>query len=293
MNFAVDRAALIEPRRHAARGAPHRPVPAVEHPGFRDARDLPARAGRISRGRGARPRATRGAGKPSSRRSTLPPARARAGIVKHQLEEIGLDVEVRAYPPGATSAGSPRRGAIRHRLPPWSRTTSTRTPYINVLFDATVSAGQRRPFDSTRYNALMRRPPGCVGRALPARTPSSSPAVARRCTDRAANGVTASRRSSRSASAASSCAPRSTWPRSASSSALGRLHRHPDEAAATASPAGALPISIVFATSFVAGSMREGMPSVLATQTAPARRRWPSARPHGDRRVAARAGRSV
>ena len=124
-------------------------------------------------------------------------------------------------------------------------------------------------FDSPMYNRLLRRAARLRGPARYRAYGDLDVRLARDAAPMVALDFLNDPASSRSGSAASR--RRSTSPPSASSNGHGACTVTQTTPPATAIPAGALPRSIVRTTSFVAGSMRETVPSpAFATQIAPA-----------------------
>jgi peptide/nickel transport system substrate-binding protein len=162
VNFAVDRPKLAA----LGRGEPtDQYIPAIM-PGFTDAHIYPLRGPNVAKARAL------AAGHLRSGRAVLwtfalPPAIEAAQIVKHDLEAIGLDVEVKAYPPDAMYrlAAAPR---ARWDLifTPWLADYQDPYEYTGVFFDSRYAGSTNvGNFRSPKYDAMIRQAARLSGNA--------------------------------------------------------------------------------------------------------------------------------
>ena len=153
VNFAIDREALLAPFGSGYGAATDQLLPPV-FPGYRNADIYPLRRPNLRR---ARRLATghRRSGKAVMYHSTSPRGTTLAQIVRRNLASIGLDVELRAFPPAVfveklETRGEPWDLAIL----PWQPEYVDPYTFLNVLLGqgtGFVDVG----FDSPRYRRLL------------------------------------------------------------------------------------------------------------------------------------------
>ena len=163
VNFALDRWALVI----ASTTSPHASrlsdqyLPSIV-PGFRDADIYPLAGPDLRRARELARGNTRG-GKAVFYLTDFPQPLALGRLAKRQLEEIGLEVELRPIPIHITNPAY--LGRLGNPGEPWDMALVLWTPdfidpygYINRPLDAQFIGGTNLArFDSDKYNRLMRR----------------------------------------------------------------------------------------------------------------------------------------
>jgi|SoiMethySBSTD1v2_1073268.scaffolds.fasta_scaffold152694_2 peptide/nickel transport system substrate-binding protein len=161
VNFALDRRALTRVSTNSRLGArlTDQYLP-PSFPGFRDVDVYPLKRADLRRARGLAHGSTRN-GKATMYVASFPMALAAAQLVRRQLAEIRLDVEVEALPPTAYL------GRIADPDEPWDLALTAWAPdfidpftYINLQLDGRFippNGGNFGGFDSPKYNELMRR----------------------------------------------------------------------------------------------------------------------------------------
>jgi peptide/nickel transport system substrate-binding protein len=157
VNFAIDRFAL----RRAA-GGPLASRLTDQYlpptlPGFRDARIYPLRRPDLRRARALARGHTR-SGKAVLWTLDTPLTLGFAQIVKRNLAEIGLEVEVNGIPRSAYFGRvAAADAAFDISFFPWTADYLDPYSYVNLLLDSRYSAAQGVRFSSSRYDRLMRR----------------------------------------------------------------------------------------------------------------------------------------
>jgi peptide/nickel transport system substrate-binding protein len=160
VNFAVDRPAIVSRGGlfSSLAGRPTDQYLPPSMPGFRDAHLYPldgpdlGKARRLARGH------LRG-GEAVLWTPDLPPAVAAAQVVKQNLKQVGLEVEIKALPREAFFREAAKPNApFDIALGNWVADFVDPYQYINVLFDGRSILGVNiAHFDLPKYNALMRR----------------------------------------------------------------------------------------------------------------------------------------
>jgi peptide/nickel transport system substrate-binding protein len=168
VNFAIDRSAIrrVLGGPIVSRLTDQYLPPSL--PGFRDARIYPLRRPNLRKARALASGHTR-SGKAVLYTFNVPPALAAAQVVKRNLAQIGLEVEVKGIPPEAYY------GRIVGNLDePWDIARSGWLPdhldpytYLNLLFDGQFARGGNNlpHFDEPKYNRLLRRAARLRGQA--------------------------------------------------------------------------------------------------------------------------------
>src|SRR5215210_9597848 len=168
VNFAIDRSAIrrVLGGSIVSRLTDQYLPPSL--PGFRDVRIYPLNRPNLRKARALARGHTR-SGKAVLYTYDVPPTLAAAQVVKRNLAQIGLDVEVKGIPPQAYYGriiGNPNE--------PWDIARSTWLPdhldpytYLNLLFDGQFAhGGNNLPhFDEPKYNRLLRRAARLQGQA--------------------------------------------------------------------------------------------------------------------------------
>jgi peptide/nickel transport system substrate-binding protein len=156
VNFALDRTAIREASSGSLAGRATDQYLPPSMPGFNDeqiyplARPDPRKARTLSRGQ------TRN-GKAVMYTIDVPPEVASTQIVKRNLKEIGLEVEIKRLPAQAFFS---RLGRLPFDIAPlgWAPDYIDPFQFTNVLFDGRFIGGTNSArFSSRRYNNLMRR----------------------------------------------------------------------------------------------------------------------------------------
>lgn len=157
VNFAVDRPAIV------SRGGLLSPLagrPTDQYlppsmPGFEDAHLYPLNGPDLAKARALAAGHVRG-GKAVLWTPDLPPAVAGAQIVKQNLKEIGLEVEIKTFPGPSYFREAAKPGApFDIGLGAWAPDVRDPYQYINVLFGRSILGVNISHFDMPRYNALM------------------------------------------------------------------------------------------------------------------------------------------
>jgi peptide/nickel transport system substrate-binding protein len=158
VNFAIDRSALQRSAGGplASRLTDQYLPPTL--PGFRDARIYPLRRPDLRRARALARGHTR-SGKAVLYTFDTPLTLGFAQIVKRNLGEIGLEVEVKGIPLSAYFGRIGARGEPYDiAFFPWSADYLDPYSYVNLLLDSRFIGGTNAAlFDSSRYDRLMRR----------------------------------------------------------------------------------------------------------------------------------------
>jgi peptide/nickel transport system substrate-binding protein len=154
VNFAIDRSAL-----EGGGGAGQltdQYLPATM-PGFKDAHIYPLRHPDLRRARALARGQTR-SGKAVLYTLDFPPKLVFARIVKRNLAQIGLDVEVKGLPPGAFFSRAFARGEpVDIVFTPWTPDYIDPFSYLNVFFESRFIGGSNNArFDSPVYDRLLR-----------------------------------------------------------------------------------------------------------------------------------------
>ena len=162
VNYALNRRALVN-----AAGGPMASVPSDQYlprimPGFRNADIYPLEGSNLERARNLA-RGNLRDGKAVLYTNPSPPPMAAAQLIKQQLAEIGLEIEVKAIP--LHSATSAYFSKLAARGEPWDMALGLWQPsyvdpyaYINQLFAARYFGGSNfMRFDSKAYDREMNR----------------------------------------------------------------------------------------------------------------------------------------
>jgi peptide/nickel transport system substrate-binding protein len=279
VNFALDRRALVlAGGQHVSRPTDQYLPPTV--PGFKDADVYPLERPDLQRAKELAEGSLR-SGKAVLYVNSSPLPMAIGQLVRQQLGEIGLDVEVRGIP--IHSASSAYFNKLATPGEPWDIAFGLWTPsyidpyaYINLLFDRRfVGATNFARFASSAYDKQMRNAARLPqGRARRDAYSTLDVQLARGAAPGA--GIDELHQPTpvtrRGGGGVLRPAPHRTPPLSAwSDGRHGAWAVTQTNPAATAIPAGALPISIVATTSFDSVSIRDTvLEAVFATQTDPA-----------------------
>jgi ABC-type transport system substrate-binding protein len=168
VNFAVDRADLV---RTAASGSPLGGQPTDQYlppalPGFSDAHIYPLAHPDLRRARALARGHTR-SGKVVLWTFDRPRQLAAAQVVKRNLKQIGLDVEVRGLAPAALfSHVAATNAQFDLAFLDWTADYVDPYAFTNELFDGRfIGSTNSAHFDSPKYNELMRRAARLQGKA--------------------------------------------------------------------------------------------------------------------------------
>jgi peptide/nickel transport system substrate-binding protein len=163
VNFAIDRAAL---EGGGGLGRPTDQYLPPGMPGFEDARIYPLTGPNVRRARALARGNTRSA-KAVLYALDLPQQVVFARIVKRNLATIGLDVQVKAFPPGTffTRAFRPDE-PVDIVFTAWAPDYIDPSAYLNAFFESRfIGISNNSRFDSPRYDRVLRRAAGLRGRA--------------------------------------------------------------------------------------------------------------------------------
>ena len=168
VNFAVDRPALV---RRGGIGSPLGGRPTDQYlpatmPGFKDARLYPLTGPDLRKARALARGRTR-SGKAVLWTMDIPTWLSAAQIVRRNLRQIGLDVEVKGLPPSALFLQAARAGArFDILLGLWIADYVDPYEFMSVLFDGSfVGTTNLARLDSPRHNATLRRASHLQGNA--------------------------------------------------------------------------------------------------------------------------------
>ncbi len=154
MNFAIDRAKLVH---EAGSGTATDQYLPPGMPGFKDAHLYPLNGPNVAKARLLARGHLRG-GKAVLWTYDVPPARAAAQIVKRNMKAIGLDVEVKLFPPTAMFPAAARPQARFDILfTPWTPDYIDPFQYTGAMFDSRyIGSTNVGYFRSPKYDALLR-----------------------------------------------------------------------------------------------------------------------------------------
>jgi peptide/nickel transport system substrate-binding protein len=157
VNFAVDRPALARAIAASSARPTDQYLPPIM-PGFKDAHIYPLDGPDLRTAKALARGHTRG-GKTVLWTFDVPPQLAAAQILKQNLKQIGLEVEIKALPYQAYVRQAAAPGArFDVGFGGWSADYVDPYQYSNVLFDGRyIGANNVAHFNSPRFNALMRR----------------------------------------------------------------------------------------------------------------------------------------
>jgi ABC-type oligopeptide transport system substrate-binding subunit len=157
INFAVDRARLAAAHGYQSERATDQHLP-IGFPGFKDARIYPVRGSNLRRAR-ALARGRRRGGKAVLYTASVPLGLEVAQVMKQNLARIGLDVEIKPFPPELLLAKLATRGEpfdIAWAIGGWLTDYNDPYAFINVLLHGR-SENNWSYFSSPRFNRLMTR----------------------------------------------------------------------------------------------------------------------------------------
>jgi peptide/nickel transport system substrate-binding protein len=163
VNFAIDRSAL---EGGGGRGQLTDQYLPSTMPGFKDAHIYPLRRPDLSRARALARGQTR-SGKAVLYTLDIPEALVFARIVRRNLAQIGLDVQVKGWPPGAFfTRGSARGEPVDILFVPWAPDYIDPFAYLNFFFDSRfIGLSNNARFVSPGYDRLLRRAASLQGEA--------------------------------------------------------------------------------------------------------------------------------
>ena len=152
-----DRPAVDAPRRGQVRRQAHRPDPASEHAGLPGREHLPDQGSEPGQGPAARPRCE---GRDHRPAHDEPDSIARAQIIKYNLEQIGLGVQLKPQPFAVAIKTAGTRGSdFDMFLIAWFADYPDPFDFINVLLDGQniqdANNSNYSYLNSPKYNKLM------------------------------------------------------------------------------------------------------------------------------------------
>jgi ABC-type transport system substrate-binding protein len=160
VNFALDRPRIV---RQGGLGSPLSGRPTDQYlqpgiPGFRDVNIYPVDGPDVRRAR-ALAQGHRRSGKAELWTFNLPGALAAAQVVKSNLKQIGLEVDIKGLPPRAYFREVAAAGArVDIAFGAWLPDYVDPSQYINPLFDGRhIGEVNVARFNSPKYNAMIRR----------------------------------------------------------------------------------------------------------------------------------------
>jgi peptide/nickel transport system substrate-binding protein len=161
VNFALDRAAL---EGGEGRGQLTDQYLPSSLPGFKDARIYPLRRPNLARAR-ALARGNTRSGKAVLYTLDVPAALVSARVVRRNLAQIGIDVQIKALPPGAffSRAFLPKE-PVDIVFTPWTPDYIDPFAYLNFFFDSRfIGFSNNARLKSASYDRLLRRAAGLQG----------------------------------------------------------------------------------------------------------------------------------
>jgi peptide/nickel transport system substrate-binding protein len=163
VNFAIDRTAL---EGGDGVGSPTDQYLPSGLPGFENAQIYPLRGPDVRRAR-ALARGNTRSGKAVLYALDFPQQVVFARVVKRNLAAIGLDIQIKALPPGTFFTRAFRAGEpVDIVFTPWAPDYIDPFAYLNVFFESRFIGGSNNArFDSPVYDRLLRRASGLRGRA--------------------------------------------------------------------------------------------------------------------------------